>query len=169
MEKKMNLAVGLNFDLLKTNLAAMFENDESGSKILLLPTKVDSPSTVSLNEMVDEFKEAFSLGNDADKIRGSLESVTKEGGDGGDKKKFDPLAITVQLQSAFIYKTIPAKGDGELEYAIAVAVNMADALPSLGFLKVNSLFLAVWNTERESVLRQIGTGNISNMLKELSA
>lgn len=35
MTESMNLALGANFDLLKTNLAAIFEKDEKGSKTLL--------------------------------------------------------------------------------------------------------------------------------------
>lgn len=172
--KAMNLAVGVNFDLLKTNLSAMYEKDESGSKILLLPTKVDSPKTVSFGEMIKEFKEAIGMSDgDSDNITKNLESVKKD-----DKKgnTFEPGAITVQLQSAFLYKTMPKKdegstdaAEGETEYAIAVAVNFEDALPDLGFIKLNSLYLAVWNTERTAVLQQLGTGAINTMLKALGA
>ncbi len=48
MTGKMNLALGINFDLLKTNLSATYEKSGEGSKILLLPTKVTSPNSVSL-------------------------------------------------------------------------------------------------------------------------
>jgi hypothetical protein len=162
--KAMNLAVGINFDLLKTNLSAMYEKGENGSKILLLPTKVDSTSTVSLGEMVTDFQNAFGMKDaDSDKISTSLDSVKKEG------STFDPNAVTFQLQSAFLYKNSPKEGEGDLEYAIAVAVDMANALPDLGFIKLNRLYLAVWNTERTTVLKQLGTGAIDNMLKTLEA
>mgnify|MGYP007099750311 CR=1 FL=1 len=48
MTQSMNLALGANFNLLKTNLAAMFEKDETGNKILLVPTKINSPTPVTL-------------------------------------------------------------------------------------------------------------------------
>ena len=166
MTQNMNLALGANFDLLKTNLAAVFEKDDKGSKILLVPTKIDSPTPVTLGEMIADFKKAFGMSDeDSKKIGGTLDAVaTKKEG-----SEFDVNAITFQLQSAFLYKDSPKEGTGVTEYAFAISVDMADALPDLGFVKLNSLFIAVWNTERETVLRQIGTGNIARMLANLNA
>ena len=162
MTQSMNLALGANFDLLKTNLSAMFEKDEKGSKILLIPTKINSPVSVTLGEMVADFKSAFGMGDDdSKKITSSLDAVKKEG------SKFDPNAITFQLQSAFLYKESPKEGKGRTEYAVAVSVDMSDVLPDLGFVKLNSLFIAVWNTESDVILQQIGTGNITKMLADL--
>lgn len=192
MTKNLNFALGINFDLLKTNLAAMYEKNEEGSKILLLPTTVNSPTSVTLEEMIKEFNKAFGMSDDdAKKISDSLNGVKKE------DKAFDIKQITVQLQAAFFYKNSPAKKENTpdtpkkesetastesatattpaetenefTEYAFAVSVNMADALPDLGFIKLNSLFVAIWNTERNSVLSQIGAGQIDNMLKLLDA
>lgn len=209
MTQNMNLALGVNFDLLKTNLAAMYEKDSTGSKILLLPTTVNSPNPVTLDEMLADFKNAFGMNEeDSKKIGESLNGVKKEG------SKFDVNKITFQLQAAFLYKNTPAiaapenggstpdtpEGEsgtagtaddtsttsatsgeevatttpanaekGFTEYAFAVSVNMADALPNFGFIKLNSLFVAVWNTERENVLKQIGAGNITRMLQQLEA
>lgn len=182
MTQNMNLALGVNFDLLKTNLAAVFEKDETGSKILLVPTKIDSPTPVTLKEMIEDFKSAFGMSDeDSNKIGGTLDAVaTKKEG-----SKFDINAITFQLQAAFLYKEMPTAAqagtgakagteaqnapNGVTEYAFAISVDMSDALPDLGFVKLNSLFFAVWNTEREAVLRQIGTGNITKMLANLNA
>lgn len=164
MTQNMNLALGANFDLLKTNLAAVFEKDEKGSKILLIPTKVNSPTPVTLGEMIADFKKAFGMSDeDSKKIESHLNAVKKEG------SSFDVNAITFQLQSAFFYKDSPKEGKKVTEYAFAISVDMADALPDLGFAKLNSLFIAIWNTERETVLRQIGTGAIDEMLKKLEA
>lgn len=164
MTQNMNLALGANFDLLKTNLSAVFEKDADGSKILLAPTKIDSPTPVTLGEMMDDFKKAFGMSEeDSQKIEKNLDAVRKEG------SQFDVKAITFQLQSAFLYKDSPKEKEGITEYAFAMSVDMSDALPDLGFVKLNSLFIAVWNTERETVLRQIGTGNITKMLASLGA
>lgn len=164
-EKKKNVAVGLNFDLLKTNLVAMYEENEKGSEILLLPTKVDSPTSVTFEEMIKDFKNVVGMGDNADNIVSSLQSVKKNG------STFQPEKITVSLQSAYLYKTIPKVegNESELDYAIAVSVDMADALPDFGFFKINSLFLAVWNTDKKVVLKQIGCGSITELLKELDA
>lgn len=164
MTESMNLALGANFDLLKTNLAAIFEKDEKGSKTLLTPTKIDSPTPVTLGEMIADFKRAFNMSEeDSKKIESNLNAVKKEG------SSFDVNAISFQLQSAFLYNDSPKKGEGVTEYAFAISVDMSDALPDLGFVKLNSLFIAVWNTKREAVLRQIGTGNITKMLASLDA
>lgn len=163
MTQSMNLALGANFDLLKTNLAAVFEKDDNGSKILLVPTKIDSPTPVTLGEMINDFKKAFGMNEeDSKKIESSLDAVKKEG------SAFDVNKITFQLQSAFLYKDSPKEGEGATEYAFAISVDMSEALPDLGFVKLNSLFIAVWNTERETVLHQIGTGNITKMLANLN-
>ena len=87
--------------------------------------------------------------------------------------------ILLILNMAIIGFSTAACSDDETNYitpekkypltTFAVAVNMADALPDLGFVKLNSLFIAVWNTEREVVLQQIGTGNITKMLANLNA
>lgn len=164
MTQNMNLALGANFDLLKTNLSAVFEKDADGSKILLAPTKIDSPTPVTLGEMMDDFKKAFGMSDkDSQEIESKLEAVKEK------DSQFNVKDITFRLQSAFLYKDSPKEGTGITEYAFAMSVDMSDALPDLGFAKLNSLFIAVWNTEKETVLRQIGTGKISNMVASLDA
>lgn len=197
MTKTMNLAFGVNFDLLKTNLAAAFEKDDNGSRILLSPTKVTEPSTVTFEEMLKEFKEVLGMSDeDSKKIGTTLDSLaTKKEG-----SKFNLNKIKVQLLAAFLYKDMPVQskeGDGKntnpvvndgnenvnkdekntspvteestTEYAFAISLDMSEALPDLGFVKLNSLSIAVWNTEREAVLSQIGIGSIAKMLENLNA
>lgn len=114
--------------------------------------------------MIADFKRAFNMSEeDSKKIESNLNAVKKEG------SSFDVNAISFQLQSAFLYNDSPKEGEGVTEYAFAISVDMSDALPDLGFVKLNSLFIAVWNTKREAVLRQIGTGNITKMLASLDA
>lgn len=164
MTQSMNLALGANFELLKTNLTGVFEKDEKGSRVLLAPTKVDNPTSVTLGEMISDFKNAFGMSTeDSKKIEDNLNNVKKEG------SSFDINKIAFQLQAAFLYRDAPTNGTATTEYAFAVSVDMSDALPDFGFVKLNSLFVAMWNTDRQAVLRQIGTGNISNMLTNLNA
>lgn len=164
MTQSMNLALGANFELLKTNLTGVFEKDDKGSRVLLAPTKVDNPTSVTLEEMIVDFKKAFNMSEeDSKKIEDSLNNVKKEG------SSFDISKIAFQLQAAFLYRDAPTNGTATTEYAFAVSVDMSDALPDFGFVKLNSLFVAVWNTDRQAVLRQIGTGNINKMLTNLEA
>lgn len=55
------------------------------------------------------------------------------------------------------------------EYALAINVDLQDALPDFGAFKLNSVFIAVWNTKRKAVLKNIGAGEITEMLKLLEA
>lgn len=164
MTQSMNLALGANFELLKTNLAAVFEKDDNGSRVLLAPTKVENPTSVTLDEMKKDFQKAFNMSDDdSKKIEKSLDAAKKEG------SAFDISKIAFQLQAAFLYRNAPTNGTATTEYAFAISVDMSDALPDFGFVKLNSLFVAVWNTERQAVLTQIGTGNINKMLENLNA
>lgn len=171
MTQGMNLAVGANFDLLKTNLAAVIEKDQNGMKILLTPTKVESPVSVTFEDMKNDLKRAFQIPDeDLGKISNNLNDLGKDDKAGDNKKNsFDIGKMKFQLQSAFFYKDSPKEGDGTNEYAFAIAVDTSEALPDLGFIKLNGLFFAIWNTEREGVLRQIGTGTITKMLSNLDA
>ena len=78
MSEKANFATGANFSLLKVNFQAMYEKSEDGSKVLLLPTKTENPPSVSLGEMVNEFKIGFGI-EGADKvITDKVNAVKKE-------------------------------------------------------------------------------------------
>lgn len=192
MANDMNLAVGVNFDLLQTNLSAMYEKTDKGSRILLMPTTVTAPKTVTMGEMVAEFQKSFGMEKAEETIKGNLNGVQQ----GGSSFNWDK--ITFQLQAAFLYKEItpdeqkaadakaqaqaqnkPAQQNGQAsatatekgvtEYAFAIAVNVEEALPSLGFFQLKSLYFAVWNTQRQRVLTQMGTGSITRLLQQLDA
>ena len=192
MANDMNLAVGVNFDLLQTNLSAMYEKTDKGSRILLMPTTVTAPKTVTMDEMVAEFQKSFGMEGAQAAIENNLNGVQQGG------KTFDWKKIKFQLQAAFLYKEItpdeqkaadakaqaqaqnkPAQQNGQAsatatekgvtEYAFAIAVNVEEALPSLGFFQLKSLYFAVWNTQRQRVLTQMGTGSITRLLQQLDA
>lgn len=95
MTQNMNLVFGVNFDLLKTNLTAIYEKTDQKSALLVMPTTVNSPNTVKLGEMVDEFKNAFGIEGAGDKIKGNLENVQNE------KSPFKWDEIGFQLKAAF--------------------------------------------------------------------
>ena len=162
MGKEMNFAFGVNFDLLKTKLSAIYEKDDMGSRVLLLPTKLDSSETVSLEEMIKDFEKVLNMEKEeSSKINKSLEALNKEGG------QFDINKLTFQLQSAFFYQDTPKQGDGEMEYALAISVNMENALPDFGFIKLNKLSIAVWNTDKKVVLEKFGGYKIDKILEKL--
>lgn len=164
MTESMNLAFGANFDLLENNLAAVFEKNKDGSKILVTPTKIENPASVKLEKIITELQKNFGVSEaETQKMKDSLNSVKNE------KSTLKIEEMDFRLQTAFLYRNAPATGTATTEYAFAISVDMSDALPDLGFIKLNSLFVAVWNTERQAVLRQIGTCDISKMLENLNA
>ena len=173
MTEKTNFATGVNFDLLKVNFQAMMEKSENGTKLLLLPTKTETPPSVSLGDIVNEFKTNLGIEGADKAITDKVNAVKKE-----DK----PIAmneIKFQLSAAFLYiekpkeekKDTPQNEESKTktEYALAINVHLKDALPDFGFFKINNVFIAVWNTERKAVLKNIGAGEITEMLKLLEA
>lgn len=173
MLEKTNFATGLNFDLLKVNFQAMVEKSENGTKVLLLPTKTENPPSVSLGEMVNEFKTGLGIEGADKAITDKINAVKK------DDKAINVNEIKFQLAAAFLYvekpkepqKDTPQNEESKTktEYALAINVDLKDALPDFGFFKINNVFIAVWNTERKAVLKNIGAGEITEMLKLLEA
>ncbi|GHV10924.1 hypothetical protein AGMMS49938_00760 [Fibrobacterales bacterium] len=152
-----NFALGAEITLLGTPLNAVFEKNGDVNKALVLPTDIESQKSVTLDEIVEDFKSAFGW-KDGSGITNSLDNV----------KNINPGELKFQLKSAFLYietgNTDPNKN--VKEYALALRVDTDKALPDLGFFKLNSLSVAVWNTERQPILNQLGFGSIANLLPE---
>lgn len=130
MTESMNLAFRANFDLLKTNLNAVFKKDKDGSEILVAPTKIEKPASVKLGEITDDFQNVLKIPNtEIQKMKDSLNSVKNE------ESSLKIEDMDFQLQAAFLYRNAPATGTATTEYAFAIYVDMSDALPSLGFIK----------------------------------
>jgi len=162
MSKNNNVGLILNFDLLGTNLNAAYEKVGDNHKALLLPSDIEASEAVSLGEVVKSLKEAVGVDIPAETIKGQVNSADKGG-------KFDWEKITFQLKAAYFYAY--KEGSKELvnDYAFAVKIDLSDAVPDLGFLKVNSIGLAVWNTTRQAILTRMNMGSIDNLLLALEA
>ncbi|HIZ06198.1 MAG TPA: hypothetical protein H9950_07575 [Candidatus Bacteroides avicola] len=168
-----NFATGVSFNLLKVDFQAILEKSDTGTRALVLPTKADNPPTVSLGEITDEFKKALNIDGADANIKEKINAVKKEG------KSINPDEIKFQLAAAFLYIEMPNEPKKEepknedskttTEYALAINVDLQDALPDFGAFKLNSVFIAVWNTKRKAVLKNIGAGEITEMLKLLEA
>jgi hypothetical protein len=160
-----NVGLVLNFDLLKTNLNAAYEKNGEKYKILLLPSDITEESSgVSLGEMVESINTLFGKEIVEKKaITDSMESVNTSK---DESKKFKWEKITFHLKAAYFYK------DSEKDvsdYAFAIKVDLADAVPDLGFIKVNTIGLAVWNTQRTAILSRMNMGSIDDLLKAIEA
>ncbi|MDR2558931.1 MAG: hypothetical protein LBC86_05230 [Oscillospiraceae bacterium] len=159
-----NCMVGLDFDLLKTNLNAAFVKGQNGYSLLVAPTKTEATEGVTFKEMLAEFKTAFGMKeSDSTSINDSFSSLNDSAGGDSDKAiKIDEL--TFKLNQAFMYMIKESGKDMVCEFALAITVDAQNALPDMGFFRIKSLSLAFWNTTRVNVLAKMGMGNLSNLL-----
>jgi len=157
----MSLQLGVQFQLLKTKLVAVYEKTGEESSFLLVPMDIKEVNSVSLKEMKDDFKAAFSSEISAKQIEDSLTAINSES---KDENKFNLDNLKFTLKTAYIYK----KGDTK-EYAFAIEVDCGDAIPDLGFVKIEKLAFKIWNTEKNVILQQLNLDTIENLVKKLDA
>lgn|GEM_PF-4597893 len=157
----MSLQLGVQFQLLKTNLVAVYEKNGNDSSFLLVPAKLDDVGSTTLSDMLKDLQEAFGNQVNQKKIEDGLESLNT-----GNKpeSKFKLEDLKFSLKTAYIYK----KG-AEKEYAFAIEVDLGGAIPDLGFVKVEKLAFKIWNTKRNQILQQLNLDTIENLVKKLDA
>ncbi|NTE18891.1 hypothetical protein G6M26_10205 [Agrobacterium tumefaciens] len=157
----MSLQLGVQFQLLKTNLVAVYEKNGAESSFLLTPTNPDEVGRATLGEMVKDLSEAFGSEVNATKIKKDLEELNS-----GEKAnaKFDVEKLIFSLKTAYIY----VKGNVK-EYAFAIEVDCGDAIPDLGFVKIEKLAFKIWNTEKNVILKQLNLDTIENLVTKLDA
>ncbi|SDH59077.1 hypothetical protein SAMN05421827_13031 [Pedobacter terrae] len=161
----MSLQLGVQFQLLKTKLVAIYEKagEKAGDKssFLLAPTNPDEVGSATLGEMVKDLTEAFGSEVNTDDIKNNLKSLNS-----GEKPnaKFDVEKLIFSLKTAYIY----VKGDVK-EYAFAIEVDCGGAVPDLGFIKIEKLAFKIWNTKRNKILQQLNLDTIDNLVEKLNA
>lgn len=157
----MSLQLGIQFQLLKTKLVAVYEKTGEKSAFLLAPMDIKDVKSVSLKEMMDDFKAAFINDDNAKQIEDSLTAISNESKEGS---KFNLENLTFTLKTAYIYKN----GD-DTEYAFAVEVDCGSAIPDLGFVKIEKLSFKIWNTKKNVILQQLNLDTIESLVKKLDA
>jgi len=156
----MSLQLGVQFQLLKTNLVAVYEKKGEESAFLLAPTSPDEVGSATLGEMVQDLKDAFGSNVNTDKIKADLKALSKD----EPESKFKLENLKFSLKTAYLY----VKGNVK-EYAFAIEVDCGDAIPDLGFVKIEKLAFKIWNTERNKILQQLNLDTIENLVKKLDA
>lgn len=157
----MNLQLGVQFELLKTKLVAVYEKAGQESSFLLVPTNPDAVGSATLKDMLSDLTAAFDSSVDTTKIENGLQSLNS-GSKPNEKFKLDELKFS--LKTAYIY----VKGETK-EYAFAIEVDFGNAIPDLGFVKIEKLAFKIWNTERNTILQQLNLDTIENLVKKLDA
>lgn len=152
MANEMNMQLGVQFQLLKTSLIAVYEKQGTTNRFLLSPMNIEELTQVTLDDMLNDFKSAFAT-IDIEKIQSNIKSIKGI--------KLDQLKFALRM--AYIYI------DGDIkEYAFAIEIDCGDAVPDLGFLNVEKLSFAIWNTSRNKVLTQMHLDTIENLVKLLN-
>lgn len=163
---KMSMALKVDFELLKTNLNAIYEKDgeKNESTILVIPTKTENPESVKIGEIVEAFK-SLSGGDPTENISGTIGSLS----DDKDSNGFSVDNIAFTLHAAYLYKKTAAEDkDSVTEYAFAIAMDLSEAMPKFPLGTINSISLAIWNTKREGVLANMNMGSAAKLLAAIS-
>ncbi len=158
---EMNLQLGVQFQLLKTDLVAIYEKNGTKSAFLLSPTDIKERNAVSLADMVADFTNAFGNQVNTNKIKDGLNSLN-QGTNGDTNSNFNLQKLKFILKTAYIYKN-----ENTTEYAFAIEVDCGDAIPDLGFIKIEKLAFKIWNTEKNKILKDLELDTIENILKKL--
>ncbi|WP_450091360.1 hypothetical protein [Pedobacter suwonensis] len=155
----MNLQLGVQFQLLKTKLVAVYEKAGNDSSFLLMPTNLEEVGSATLGEMMQDLTTAFSDSVDTEKIKSDLQALSADKPES--KFKLDNLKFS--LKTAYIY----VKGNVK-EYAFAIEVDFGDAVPDLGFVTIEKLAFKIWNTKKNVVLKQLNLDTIENLVSKLN-
>lgn len=155
--ENMNMLLGANIELLKTDLNLLFNKTDGVNRFLLLPTNIEADNSVTFGEMLADFKKAFNMDGGED-ISGTIGELSGKDGKGIDLNK-----LIIKLNQAFLYIENNDQGTSA-EYAISVTVDATEALPDMGFARIKSLSLAVWNTKRANVLKTLNIGAFDKLL-----
>lgn len=164
--QKLKMTFGLDFTFFGSNLNAMYTKKDNGYAILLLPSKAEAEE-ISIQKMIDDVKEIISSiagKENADKADFSElnTSVTEMS---GDKSEGILDKIRIRLRTAFLYINKEGEANSQFEYALSLEV-LADGLipQEVKTLNVNKLSLAIWNTNRATILNQMAIGKIEDYL-----
>lgn len=164
---------GIKFTLLKNNFMAALQKDEDALSILLAPTHSPGENGITIQEMVKEIKELMGAKDDdpevkdmEEQLENTVSSVGNQEAPGG----FDPLAIEIYLQQAFLYYRSGKDGAGntakKLEYAFSLRVDTTKMLKKMDFFSLDEITLSVWKTDRKKITDSMNMFMIEDFLKE---
>jgi hypothetical protein len=184
MPNKSMISVNAKVEFLGTDFVGVFEtgstdSDEAGKKVttketrvLVLPTDTEHDG-IKLTKIVSDVNDlikAFSTDpNPAPSL--SEEDVKKKMQSFG-LSVFDD--ITINLRQVFLYQDTTVKTDGQtkldekknMEYAINIEItNVLDLPKEFKLFNIQSIGLAIWNTDRKKVLDRMSIASIDDLLK----
>lgn len=157
--------------LLNVSLTAAFERDDTGYRILVMPTDAKS-NPMSIGEMVDQVNKFIKdiTGNE-NSVNGNEISKQLEGLVNVDQGESILDKIKVCLKQVFLYvesKSDTQSGDvtnstGNVEYAFDLEIQN-DIAPGFEVFNLTSLEFAIWNTDRKAVIDRMELASIKELL-----
>lgn len=162
-------AIGIDFALIGTQLHAMYEKNDAGYAVLLIPSEQTPDKGISVKELIDDIKKMAkgATGTDVDtsQLEAAMKSAAQEGSSGKDKAAMDLDAIIIKLQMAYLY--ICKKGEvSALEYAFQLQVVTEGLVPEAikPMVDVTNLSISVWNTDRKKVVDRMALITVDEYL-----
>lgn len=156
-EDQLQFALGMDLTILKTKVAGMVKSGDGKTQVLVLPAKVETASKLSFKDLLEEISKQFGINKDS--INTAMDNIKTI------FPKFDPEKLTFQLNQIFFYYNKEAAGP-TTEYAFSIQINLGGLFELAGVLSIETLYMAIWNTKRVSVLKQLGMADLSTLLPQ---
>ena len=161
-------SIGIDFSLIGTQLHAMYEKNEGGYAVLLIPSEQTPDSGISVKDLIDDIKKMATgvsgsdTAVDTTQLETAMTEAAKEGGGSTSMKLED---IVIKLQMAYLY--ICKKGENSvLEYAFQLQVVTEGLVPETikPIVDVTNLSISVWNTDRKKVVDKMALITVDEYL-----
>lgn len=161
-------SIGIDFSLIGTQLHAMYEKNEGGYAVLLIPSEQTPDSGISVKDLIDDIKKmakgvsGSDTAVDTTQLETAMTEAAKEGGGSTSMKLED---IVIKLQMAYLY--ICKKGENSvLEYAFQLQVVTEGLVPETikPIVDVTNLSISVWNTDRKKVVDKMALITVDEYL-----
>lgn len=160
LESGLNYAIGIDATILLTQVSGLLKGGAEGTEVLILPKSVETTKTLNFETLLKEISKQFHI--EENTIKSSMENIKAV------LPEFDPQKMTFQLNQIFFHykKENKEATDAVTEYAFSIKINLGGALSLAGVISINTLYMAIWNTTRESVLKQFNMVDLSALLPE---
>lgn len=163
-----NLLVQANLVFLKAKLIAAYEKTATGYKILVKPTSATA-SAMSIGDMVKEVNGLIqSISGDKpleeDAIAAQISDLYPASENGS---VLDNIKISLKQVFLYVDKTGTDTSQNTFEYAFDVEI-INEITKDFDVINLESVSLAIWNTQRESVIAQMDMKKLEELLQEYS-
>ena len=156
-------SIGIDFSLIGTQLHAMYEKNEGGYAVLLIPSEQTPDSGISVKDLIDDIKKMAKGVSGSDTAVDTTQLETAMEGGGSTSMKLE--VIVIKLQMAYLY--ICKKGENSvLEYAFQLQVVTEGLVPETikPIVDVTNLSISVWNTDRKKVVDKMALITVDEYL-----